>query len=699
MDEPKSIVCDRYKFEVIDYLPHGYEIWNIGKNMTDGYLPLCKLSSVQPYPGARNVDIDSLKAIKLDGAQTVLAASIRGQTTVESMEKYLERHKGKKVGTAAYRQVKRIEAALEVLKDVKRFPDSPKKDFEKLMAIAAERHFKENCYAGKWSFDISDVNSFSISYNGESVVVCDNNEIIDAKWGSRIDDIEVYSVLKYVLKHLPHIKLDPMTIRTDDGFSLLGFDGPSLQIADIPGMEDIDYYRAWVTSKPNTVDPAKKDHIVYWDQGNTWCEVLAVFQGVTHEEFVSEMHKKYNHWIQEETMTLEKERSDVVDGMVDNLCQNTDFDLLYAQKKALLSYLHDGIPVPKEALGGLINFLDQVGDLGEALGRFQYDGLEPDSPMQPEYEKREVIFEPEPEQKLYVLCEELEHGDAIRQFSMLAVSYDVEGLKQLLAAKVAQDTYGYIASNGIEYQTPMYLQTGYQNGFVEYYITQAPVRNAEQIREMLTSPDYDTAFRYPDGFRQVVVDVIRKISAAEGFGQLVDAEKAADAIMTDTMFQAELKSSDCCWFSSEYLGNSIHASDHIASFVYNNLAESRDYFIALGAMEKTNYPENLKDILIDSIYDVCRDYHLPVNSVNEMAEDFMRTAIFKERFQFICSQEHIMKETNQHKKVILFCYDFAKEQLAPSKDLSLDQRIAQAEDVKNGQPMSKQNEALQHKFR
>ena len=174
-------------------------------------------------------------------------------------------------------------------------------DFEKLMVLAAEDYFEESRSVGNWSFDIAGANTFVISYNGESVVVCDSSQITDAKWGSRIDGVEVYDVLRSVLEHLPHIQLDPMTIRTDDGFSVLGYDGPSFRIADIPGMEDIDYYRAWVTSKPNEVDPAKKDHIVYWDQGNTWCEVLAVFQGVTHEEFVSEMHKKYNHWIQEET--------------------------------------------------------------------------------------------------------------------------------------------------------------------------------------------------------------------------------------------------------------------------------------------------------------------------------------------------------------------------------------------------------------
>ena len=122
MNEPKYIVCGTDTFEVIDYIPCGYEFWNIGKNMVDGYLPLCRPSAVQPFPGAHHIDADSLKAIRLDGAQTVLAASIHGQTTIEAMEKYLKRYQGKKVGPSTFRQVKRIEAALEALKDVKRFP-------------------------------------------------------------------------------------------------------------------------------------------------------------------------------------------------------------------------------------------------------------------------------------------------------------------------------------------------------------------------------------------------------------------------------------------------------------------------------------------------------------------------------------------------------------------------------------------------
>ncbi len=179
---------------------------------------------------------------------------------------------------------------------------TPKNDFERLMELADEHHYKSNCSVGNWSFEPSNAGSFVVLHNGETVVTCENNQIVDAKWGCRIAGVEIYDILAYLLAHVPHTHLDPMVVRTDDCLDILGFDGPSRRIADISGMEDIDYYRAWVTSKPNETDPVKMDHIVYWDQGNSWCEVLCVFKGVTHEEFVAEMHNKYTEWIREESV-------------------------------------------------------------------------------------------------------------------------------------------------------------------------------------------------------------------------------------------------------------------------------------------------------------------------------------------------------------------------------------------------------------
>lgn len=79
-------------FELVEEFPLGYHIWNIGKNMRDGYLPLCRLRPVQPFPGGREIEPDTLKAIKCDGAQVILAAIGYGPETPREMEQYIAKH-------------------------------------------------------------------------------------------------------------------------------------------------------------------------------------------------------------------------------------------------------------------------------------------------------------------------------------------------------------------------------------------------------------------------------------------------------------------------------------------------------------------------------------------------------------------------------------------------------------------------------
>lgn len=88
----KTITHNDRTFELVDQIPYGYEVWNIGKNMIDGYLPLCRLSPHQPFPGGRSIETDTLKAIKVDSAQIILAAMSIGPKTVKEMERYIEKH-------------------------------------------------------------------------------------------------------------------------------------------------------------------------------------------------------------------------------------------------------------------------------------------------------------------------------------------------------------------------------------------------------------------------------------------------------------------------------------------------------------------------------------------------------------------------------------------------------------------------------
>ena len=69
---------DNDVFEIVDTVPLGYSIWNIGRNMPDGYLPFCRLCAIQPFEGAQCIETDTLKAVKTEGAQTILAAVGRG---------------------------------------------------------------------------------------------------------------------------------------------------------------------------------------------------------------------------------------------------------------------------------------------------------------------------------------------------------------------------------------------------------------------------------------------------------------------------------------------------------------------------------------------------------------------------------------------------------------------------------------------
>ncbi len=113
------VMMDNHKFEVVDFVPTGYEIWNIGRNMIDGYLPLCRLAFFQPFPGARQVDTESLKAIKTEGAQIILAAVGGGHNTLKKMEDFLKRYGSVKPGDKNYYRVEKIKKALPYMRQIK----------------------------------------------------------------------------------------------------------------------------------------------------------------------------------------------------------------------------------------------------------------------------------------------------------------------------------------------------------------------------------------------------------------------------------------------------------------------------------------------------------------------------------------------------------------------------------------------------
>lgn len=105
-----------HTFTLIDHIPPGYMIWNISKSaMPEGYLPLCRLSYYQPFPGGRDIETDTLKALKVEGSGVILDAIGFGPKTPEEMERHIEKHS--KEGTHTM-EIERMKKALPFMKKI-----------------------------------------------------------------------------------------------------------------------------------------------------------------------------------------------------------------------------------------------------------------------------------------------------------------------------------------------------------------------------------------------------------------------------------------------------------------------------------------------------------------------------------------------------------------------------------------------------
>lgn len=65
---------------------------------------------------------------------------------------------------------------------------------------------------------------------------------------------------------------------------------------------------------------------------------------------------------------------------LEEFLENTDFNLLYEQKYALLEAQEKHTPLPDEVIDGLVGFLDFIGDWAEKEGRFQYPEMAEEGP-------------------------------------------------------------------------------------------------------------------------------------------------------------------------------------------------------------------------------------------------------------------------------------------------------------------------------
>ena len=70
-------------FEVVDAVPAGFFVWNIGSHAPSGYVPLC-----EAVPGGGyKVNLGTLKAIKSRHAREILRAASAGGVTLEECRK------------------------------------------------------------------------------------------------------------------------------------------------------------------------------------------------------------------------------------------------------------------------------------------------------------------------------------------------------------------------------------------------------------------------------------------------------------------------------------------------------------------------------------------------------------------------------------------------------------------------------------
>lgn len=105
-------------YEVVDTWPLGYEIWQIGDNAPDGYVPLCRLKMVQPFDGARDIEPDTLKLIRSSGARAIMNAAHCGLTTLARMETFLEQNRNAVKGTYEATLCHRVELALPHMREL-----------------------------------------------------------------------------------------------------------------------------------------------------------------------------------------------------------------------------------------------------------------------------------------------------------------------------------------------------------------------------------------------------------------------------------------------------------------------------------------------------------------------------------------------------------------------------------------------------
>ena len=298
--------------------------------------------------------------------------------------------------------------------------------------------------------------------------------------------------------------------------------------------------------------------------------------------------------------------------------------------------------------------------------------------------------------KMHILCEEYENDDALRSFTILAVSEDEKLLQQMLAAKVEKDEYGFIAKNGGEFDSSNHYHTDYNDGFVEYYILEEDVLSKEQIHALLQTDDYKKIHVYPENFSDILTDVIEVYADRCHYGR-IDAGKAAEALLNDDKFYATCVLD--AWWSNRrtLLPNDVKfAASDVTYYLSDVLEQNPRFFIDCGAVPDVDYPDGMQALLVDCIYDLAKETRKPGISATaeENAKVFLLNADFAKAVgNGIASLKEQGKPCNAE-AFRMYCQEFVRHQLAPEKP-ALDEQISDAQSRTSKPAADKSNPDIQ----
>lgn len=106
-----KLVVGKHEFEIVDFIPYGYKIWNIGHNMADGYLPLVTTGG---YDGCQVIGV--MKAMPLKDAKKILSVTCGYGSTPKQLKKSIEKYTERGDRPEKVQQMKQ---ALEIMLTIK----------------------------------------------------------------------------------------------------------------------------------------------------------------------------------------------------------------------------------------------------------------------------------------------------------------------------------------------------------------------------------------------------------------------------------------------------------------------------------------------------------------------------------------------------------------------------------------------------